>query len=745
MFANKSDTKPTTKTRLTKAKKEDFRKLTMDQISGQFHQKIHSLETMFLDTDDLLWEVNHKAYQDDPKIMDKLKTDLKDNFSGLRKRVIDISKLMKNYIDSDVITENVAVKFMKYMSKKHRKKSQSAHDISLTEVLDFLNGQSQMRHMKKNEKQVFKNAEMLNSFLLSKHFQFDSDDSASALYKQSKNSFEKTIKNAIGLSNFISSFGQIISSKLLNSAELSEIKTRARKTKDVPVKKKGNQTISFELYQIPSKNQNNLIAGLAGAGSGNDRALGTGSGGSKASLDSGLKPDKNRAGGSQEDEDMMPSIQELIAKKKRRIEMDKKRFSHKKISYKISEDEKLKKQNKLDINEQTPQEIEDVDADGTTEIETDQSPLNTSSQVNLDEGSQSQTASHSGTSSGIAETQDMASSQSLNSVQSQDQIETDSQMSVEDKTLNPSHFDLEASPLSSAQDSAKSGNSSVKSENSSNKSGDSSVKSGDSSAHESNASGDLEMDKNLHIDKPSHILDTEEGDYDENDPQEIQELDKEEARLKKLEKLGYPKVEKIDLEVKKPLNSYGLHSMSLTSSVKKFDGNPDASNAYKTLNVIMSKPFQEMKEEFQESKDQVTEADPNDVEMVEPQTHMNTMGLSLDEDEGKDLKRGLRQRQPTYEQMKQNYMRQLRMRRPRNLRQVSLSSLPYTPLSRNYSDRDMYRKRSFLPQKELNAVRVAKPPARNLLQNVRRSRPVHRKNLKQKTDALYAKMLKMKF
>lgn len=96
----------------------------MDQISDKFHEKIHSLETMFLDTDDLLWEVNHKAYQDDPKIMDKLKNDLKSNFSGLRKKVIDISKLMKNYIDSDVITENVAVKFMKYMSKKHRHKSQ---------------------------------------------------------------------------------------------------------------------------------------------------------------------------------------------------------------------------------------------------------------------------------------------------------------------------------------------------------------------------------------------------------------------------------------------------------------------------------------------------------------------------------------------------------------------------------------------------------------------------------------------
>jgi len=43
--------------------------------------------------------------------------------------------------------------------------------------------------------------------------------------------------------------------------------------------------------------------------------------------------------------------------------------------------------------------------------------------------------------------------------------------------------------------------------------------------------------------------------------------------------------------------------MSLTSSVKKFDGNPDASNAYKTLNVVMAKPFQEIKQEFQASQE----------------------------------------------------------------------------------------------------------------------------------------------
>ena len=70
----------------------------MDQISDQLHSKIHSLETMFLDTDDLLWEVNHKAYQDEPAVMKKVNDDLKTNFSQLRKKVIDISKLMKGYI-----------------------------------------------------------------------------------------------------------------------------------------------------------------------------------------------------------------------------------------------------------------------------------------------------------------------------------------------------------------------------------------------------------------------------------------------------------------------------------------------------------------------------------------------------------------------------------------------------------------------------------------------------------------------
>ena len=37
----------------------------------------------------------------------------------------------------------------------------------------------------------------------------------------------------------------------------------------------------------------------------------------------------------------------------------------------------------------------------------------------------------------------------------------------------------------------------------------------------------LEVDKNIHVDLPAHLLDVQEGDYDENDPHEIQELDKE--------------------------------------------------------------------------------------------------------------------------------------------------------------------------------------------------------------------------
>ena len=662
----------------------------MDQISDELHSKIHSLETMFLDTDDLLWEVNHKAYQDEPNIIKKVKNDLKTNFSKLRKKVIDISKLMKGYIDSDVITENVAVKFMKYMSKKH-KKSGNAHDISLTEVLDFLNSQNQIRDIKKNEKQVFKNAEMLNSFLLSKHFEFNNNDSASELYKKSKNSFEKTVKNAIGLSNFISSFGQIIASKLFNSANL--IKAEPRKTKDVAAKK--SKSISFELYQIPNKTNTSENTVLD-----NNHAL--------TSPIVSNSEDKN-----DEIEDM-PSVSDLIKEKNRRIELDKKRFPHKKISFKISDKERLqnKTQEEIDVNSQTPQEMEVVDENGNVSVHNDDHPVDIETQTEL--------KSHESMVS-IDHDQDIQDhDQDIQNHSDSNQTDV---MDHEDDELNPSHFNLdntETEDPSTVNDHHATENS-----------------------HKSSLIGDSQeigMNQNVHVQNPSHILDTEEHsqpDYDPEDPEEIQQLDKEQARLKDLEKLGYPKVEQIDLEAKKPFNSYGLKPMSLTSSVKKFDANPDASNAYKTLNVVMAKPFQEIKQEFQETQnntDNNTEATP--VEMVDPQPHMNTYGSSLDElDSRKERKLTL---DPGYEIMKQNYLTQLK--KERNLRQINM--VPYVPLKRNFSDKDMFRHKSFLSKKELNHGR---PVPRNLLDNTPRKRSHHYKTLKQKTDAMYDNMLKMRF
>jgi len=720
-----------TKTKITKSKKKDFRKLSMDQVSDQLHKKIHTLETSFLDTDDLLWEVNHKAYQGDAKIMKKVKDDLKNNFSDLRKKVIDISKLMKNYIDSDVITENVAVKFMKYMSKKHKKKSQNEHDISLTEVLDFLNKQSKMRKMKDNEMQVFKNAEMLNSFLLNKHFEFNNDDSASELYKKSKNSFEKTVKNAIGLSNFISSFGQIISSKLLNKKEMASIKAEPRKTKDVSSKKNTNKSISFELYQIPSKNQNNLISPENTKTSLNsaDRTLKTNSSNSKAALDSGLKPSKEKKGGNEEDEDFMPNLKDLIKKRQKIIQKDEKRFSHKKISFRISDEEKQKKkQTQIKLEEQTPQIVEDIDQNGVTEIETNDDHMNSADQTSvINESATTENASH------LEEAQDLQS----HSVHNDDLVETQSEMTHDDDTLNPSHFSLDKSEHSlEEQVSHHSGHD------------QNSLHSASPHSEISTDKGDnLEVDKNIHVDLPAHLLDVQEGDYDENDPHEIQELDKEEARLKRLEKLGYPKVEKIDLEVKHPLNSYGLHSMSLTSSVKKFDGNPDASNAYHTLNSIMSRPVQEIKEEYKETQKHVEEADPSDVEMIDTTPHMNTYGDNLDDnqDRKKERKMSLMNNGLSYQQFNNNYIPPMRYNQPRNLRQMSLNMVPYTPLKRNYSDKGMFSRKSFLPSKELTQKRRSRPVPRNLLQNTRKFRHANHKDLRQKTDEIYDNMLKMRF
>jgi hypothetical protein len=694
----------------------------MDEVSSQLHKKIHTLESTFLDTDDLLWEVNHKAYQGDDKIMKKVKDDLKNNFSDLRKKVIDISKLMKNYIDSDVITENVAVKFMKYMSKKHKKKAQNEHDISLTEVLDFLNKQSKMRKMKANEMQVFKNAEMLNSFLLNKHFQFNSDDSASELYKKSKNSFEKTVKNAIGLSNFISSFGQIISSKLLNNKEMDIIKAEPRKTKDVTSKKKGSKDISFELYQIPSKNQNNLISpeNVKSTLNSTDRTLKTNSNQNKAKLDSGMKPSKEKNGQTEEDEDFMPSIKDLIKKRQRTIEKDKKRFSHKKLSYKITDEEKKKKQTKIELDMQSPQVEEDIDQNGVTEIQEDKSLTEKSTDTSI---INDQTDP-------FDDKQDLQSNTPI----VDDNLETDSQMSHDEQSLNPSHFSLDKSTTALENNSPVPDMTQHSMHSKSQK-----TQVSDHNEHE------IEMDKNVKINLPSHILDVEEGDFDPNDPQEIQDLDKEEARLKRLEKLGYPKVEKIDLEVKHPFNSYGLKSMSLTSSVKKFDGNPDASNAYHTLNAVMGQPVQEIKQEYSETKTTVTTNNSSNVEMVDPTPHMNTFGDTLDEVDTKKKERKMSLRNVPKYQMNNNYMQQYKYNQPRNLRQMPYNMIPYTPLRSNYSDKGMFSRKSFLPMKELQQNRRSRPVPRKLLQNTRKLRHTDHRNLKQKTDDLYANMLKMRF
>lgn len=685
---------------MTQSKNSDFRKLSMDQISGQFHTKIHELETSFLDTDDLLWEVNHKAYQDDPKIMNKVKDDLKNNFSSVRKKVTDISKLMKSYIDSDIITENVAVKFMKFMSKKHGKKHQTKGDLSLTEVLDFLDNQEKIRAMKKNETQVFKNAEMLNSFLLNKHFQFDNDETASSLYKKNKNSFEKTVKHAIGLSNFISSFGRIISSKITNNEDMNQIKATPRKTKDVPKKK----AISFELYQIPTKGHKGLIPEVdSNALSQNEhRQL---SKGTLAKLDTGVKHSKKQKKAKElaEDVDDMPSLEQLLAEHREKVLRDKKRFSHKKISYKISPEERLKKQTKIKVNVESPEQLVDVDNNGISHIKNN-------------------TSEH----------------------QEDNVMPIDSHLSDEDEHTQTIHDSADHSHLDSSHlDQSISHN-----ENSH-------KLDMDSGEHESNSQSHQHLDEHshdiddhteqlhaddLHIDKPTHVMD-QEGVYDENDPIEVQELDKEQHRLKELESLGYPKVEKIDMEVKNPHNSYGVKTMSLTTSVKKFDGNPDAKNAYENLNQIMNQPFQEIKQQYQETKQEVHKTETHEVQMIDPEPSLNTArDVSLDDDRKMKKERRLRLR------AKSNYPRFSRYNipvPPRNLHQIDLNTVPFKTLKKDYSDKEMFRRNSFLPANELKSSHIAVP--RNLRDNVMPSRRLHHKNLKQKTDELYANMLKMRF
>ena len=748
-----------------KSKTTDFRKLTMDQISVDFHRKIHDLETSLLDTDDLLWEVNHKAYQNDPKILKKVQSDLKQNFGSVRQKVSDISKLMKNYIDSDVITEDVAVKFMKFMQKKrggkhHKKKS---GDLSLTEVLDFLDNQKKIRDMKKNETSVFKNAEMLNSFLLNKHFQFDSDESASPLYKANKNSFEKTVKHAIGLSNFISSFGRIISSKLLNSQDMGQIKATPRKTKDVPQKK----SISFELYQIPTKGHQDLIPAQEAKTEKGNRKLKVG-GKKPVKMDSGIERNQPKENTDLEDVDDMPTLKQIMAHHKRLVEKDEKRFSHKKISYKISPEERAQKQSQIKVDVQTPSILEDIDQKGVSHLRANEP---TTQEDHLEPLHQDGSASQSGMSN-----------------------ETD-QIDIDDEA-NTSQQHLQSGSSQQSHDSQGQ----MQSETNGSEFSDDDQFDHDHQVEHSHSSADLESetmkDEKVHMDKPLHVLDKE-GVYDENDPVEIQEMDKEEARLKKLEAMGYPKVEKVDYEFQKPTNSYNLKAMSLTTSIKKFDGNPDALNAYKTLNQVMSQPIQEVKAQYQETKQEAHHTEASKVEMVDPEPSLNTARDIIVGDEmnhrrerrlnqnggNSSRRRGMspsykprssrrRGMSPGYKPerrlnqtaansfrqrgMSPGYQAQMYGGRfqgtnpsfyqytpvPRNLKQMNLNVIPITPLKKHYSDKDMFKKRSFLPASELKPD-LGVP--RSLMQMVMPSKRQRKRNLREKTDELYANMLKMKF
>lgn len=832
----------------------------MEELANELHNKLHDLKSHFLDLDDLLWERDHEMYNKDPKMSSQLDSELDMSFRSLTKEVKHLNHLIKQYIDSEIITEKVALDFMKDESEKGESGRHPNGDISLTEVLDFLDENSSTREIKKHEKRVFSNAEMENAFLLDKHFALKGHERAGILYSGS--GLEKSMKDAIGLSNFVSSFGKILDKRVIKGKPDQEIK----RVMDTEINQDIPDDVDFELYQLPlSKHEQDMeaqkhkllqhddivhngeIVSASGKGSEHhhDEIMAKRLGKTINMQHGNQIIHEHLSHSSHEAIDLQshlndPNESESIDMYSQNLPTD--NFSHHQTDNKLDDQHSIHTQSEIlnmnhkeleshknqspnqsmdNLEIETPAKFVDKNSEGGQTVEVDNNPVDQLTEVvnqkkhllshkltynrkrnfhrKLNQKEKIRKLKHeSGHTS--AET----------SIESMDQIDQGLDPSSLDDS-NHDHFQgistkFEASPPS--QD--------IEIEKNTHK-----VQEADLVSPEK----DIQTPQNLNVDPESqHTILPDEVNHDEKSEISISSIDHvnqmnqdvdedsvspdhyqlrgksytkadvaqvnhevdnykretpldlavdrekrekdndseidshelEEARLKKLEKLGYPKVERIDTHFDNPFNAYGIKRMDLTGSVKKFDGTPDVQETYHTLNKMFSLPYQDMKaslaenKQFQNSKmegpDFVNIEGSSDRHSHKPLNHSSRSPIS-------DLQKAQRKLSSNYSRRNKrapSQERQLRVVFPSRYQRNNFGNQMMR--GKIISDEPVYQKHSFLSQQDLMGYKRNLRPVSNL-KNINQwhqklmggTEKMSKLGLKSQTDRIYDNMLRMRF
>ena len=229
----------------------------LDELGQAIHDNFREVKSLYNDANEEIFSLSNPNYENGESGKERDEDQLFGIFKKIRRKLIQINKLMKNYIDNYVVTEKVSTDFMQYMAQKSRDKAQE-DDFSLSEILGFLEESSSTRDIQKHEQDLFVMCGMLNSFLLDKQFTLSDDKVASGYYQGTDGeSLEQTSKNSIGLSNFIANFGKILRKRVIKGKPDSKIK-RVMDTEPATV-----EDTDFELYKIPfdKKEQQALIDG----------------------------------------------------------------------------------------------------------------------------------------------------------------------------------------------------------------------------------------------------------------------------------------------------------------------------------------------------------------------------------------------------------------------------------------------------------------------------------------------------
>ena len=226
----------------------------LEEITNAIHGNFKEIKELYTSTNEEIFNLSGTNFENKHSEVVKDEDSLYGNFKKIRRKLIQINKLMKNYIDNYVVTEKISTDFVRYMAEKNQQKAEQ-DDFSLSEILDFLGETSGTRDIQKHEQDLFVMCGMINSFLLDKQFALKEDNVASGYYEGTQGeSLEETSKISIGLSNFVANFGKILRKRTVKGKKDSEIK-RVMDTEPARV-----DDTDFDLYKIPFK-KNGEVSG----------------------------------------------------------------------------------------------------------------------------------------------------------------------------------------------------------------------------------------------------------------------------------------------------------------------------------------------------------------------------------------------------------------------------------------------------------------------------------------------------